>query len=471
MECQEEQPQSASSECVTATAQSSTAKNLKRKFQTTIASHLIKPITLLKKQKINDLIINMIVKDLQPMSIVDDTGFKELIMGLESSYCMPSRFIITNSFLPQKYDQKKEKLKALLTKTNAITLTTDSWTAQHSHTSYIGYTAHFITDEWILYSCLLRIHQYDESHTAEHLKEELINVVNEWEIFNKVFAVTSDNAPNVKAAIRLTDWGHIICFAHNINLVVQSGLALSNIAPLRKKVKTIVEYFHRSTKANNKLMDLQKQINVGQPPLKLKNDTVTRWNSTFFMFERFLKIQEPLNATMGVLQIEIELLTESEWLQLKEVCQVLKPFEHITTEMSAEKNVILSKVIIVVKGLQSAINKIKQNVSTRNATELIKHYEQEIVTRFGSVESNSLMAKCALLDPRFKAKVFTSQTNLTAARERLESEVAKSISIDQAAKLAHNNIDMEEQHPQVEQEENLIWKDFDKFVQTPKLGV
>ncbi|CAG9831203.1 unnamed protein product [Diabrotica balteata] len=78
------------------------------------------------------------------------------------------------------------------------------------------------------------------------------------------------------------------------------------------------------------------------------------------------------------------------------------------------------------------------------------------------------MAKCALLDPRFKAMVFTSQTNLTVARERLESEVAKLISIDQALKLAHNDIDMEESHSKVKQEENLIWEDFDKFVQTPK---
>ncbi|XP_072400428.1 E3 SUMO-protein ligase ZBED1-like [Diabrotica undecimpunctata] len=366
----------------------------------------------------------MIVKDLQPLSVIENPGFKELIAGLEPSYSIPSRFTFSNSFLPQKFQQKQDKLKALLSKTSAITITTDSWIAQHSQTSYISYTAHFIDNDWGLYSCLLTCHQYEQSHTAENLKDDLYNVLKEWNIFDKVFAVTTDNAANMKAAIKLTGWGHIGCFAHTVNLVVQSGIEITEIAPLKRKVKSIVEHFHRSTNANNKLIDLQKQINAGQPPLKLKNDVITRWNSTYFMFERFLKIKEPLNAAMGVLQIGVELLTELEWLELKEICLVLKPFEQISTEMSAEKNVNLSKIIVIVKGLESAMQKIKQKITTTNAAALINHFGKEIVLRFGSVESNGLMAKCTLLDPRFKTKLFCSEANLKMARERLENEVA-----------------------------------------------
>ncbi|CAH1106833.1 unnamed protein product [Psylliodes chrysocephalus] len=270
----------------------------------------------------------MIVKDLQPLSIVEDRGFRELIGGLEPSFVIPSRFTLTNLFLPQKYEQKKEKFKNLISKADSVALTTEGWTAQHRQMSYIFYTAHFITPEWTLHSCLLECGQYDESHTAQHLQSEIFRIAEEWGISDKVFSVT-DNAANVKAGLRLTGWGHIGCFAHTLNLVVQSGLEISDIKPLRKKVKTIVEHFHRSTKANNKFLEIQRQMSND---LILINDVVTRWNSTYFMFERFLKVREPLVATLGILNNPVQNLSKEEWQLLKDICLILKPFGQITTE-------------------------------------------------------------------------------------------------------------------------------------------
>lgn len=306
--------------CLSDTTASTRENRVQRKrkgeMQTSILSHIVRPVSLPRQHKINDLILNMIIKDLQPLTIVEDRGFRELINGLEPSYVIPSRFTFTNSFLPQKYE-KKGKLHSLLSKSLSVALTTDGWTAQYSQASYISYTAHFISDEWHLHSCLLECGQYDDSHTAQHLRDELFRVANEWDIKEKVFTVTTDNAANMKAAIRLTEWGHIGCFAHTINLIVQSGLESSEVSPLRKKIKNIVEYFHRSTKANNKFLEIQKQMKEIVTPLKLKNDVITRWNSTYFMFERLLKVREPLTATLGILNGQVECLTEIEWESLK----------------------------------------------------------------------------------------------------------------------------------------------------------
>lgn len=449
------------------TSRISTSKKRKVPVQTSVLSHLIRPISLQRQHKINDIILDMIVKDLEPVSVVTRRGFKALIAGFEPSYVMPSRSTFTNSFLPQKYNEQKEKLKALLSKTNSVCITTDAWTASNNQSSYIGYTCHFITEEWILYSCLLECGQYDESHTAQHLRDELFRVMNEWDISEKVIAVTTDNAANIKAAIKLTGWGHVGCFAQTLNLIIQSGLDLESVAPVRQKVKATVEYFHRSTKTNNKFLPMQKQLNENVTPLKLKNDVLTRWNSTFFMFERFLKTQEALKVTVGILNSPVELLTEVEWLLLKEICSILKPFEQITTEMSAEKNVTLSKVIIIVKGLQLALQKMKDISTNSQAKALICHYENELLRRFAAVETNHLMSKCAILDPRFKSKVFSSDLNFNMAKERLEKDVTRLINLENQKNNAGENLSIA-QDVTDDEEDNLIWSDFDKLVKKRK---
>lgn len=62
------------------------------------------------------------------------------------------------------------------------------------------------------------------------------------------------------------------------------------------------------------------------------------------MFERFIRLEEPLITTFSLLHNPVDLLTESEWITIKEVSKILRAFEQITTEMSAEKTVTLSKI-------------------------------------------------------------------------------------------------------------------------------
>lgn len=74
----------------------------------------------------------------------------------------------------------------------------------------------------------------------------------------------------------LKNFRHVPSFVHTINLVVQSGL--KDKSEVQKKVKSIMEYFKRSSYVLSKLKEAQKQM--GLPQLKLKQDVTTRWNST-----------------------------------------------------------------------------------------------------------------------------------------------------------------------------------------------
>lgn len=192
----------------------------------------------------------MIITDLQPFSLVEDLGFRNLLNELEPSYIIPSRPTFTKSFLPVQFDEAVTKLKTLLETTEHVTLSTDGWTSINTE-GYIAVTAHFITEEWKFYPCLLTCFKFEERHTAQNLHQDLKRICTEWHISDNVYAITTDNAANIVAAVRSSEWEHIPCFAHTINLIVKDGLKL--IEELRQKIKNIISYFHRSSSSKRQI--------------------------------------------------------------------------------------------------------------------------------------------------------------------------------------------------------------------------
>lgn len=64
--------------------------------------------------------------------------------------------------------------------------------------------------------------------------------------------------------------------------------------------------------------------------LKLIQDVRTRWNSTFYMLERLLKLKVPLSATLPLLDSPQENLTANEWLLVEDMVVILHPVEMVT---------------------------------------------------------------------------------------------------------------------------------------------
>jgi len=53
-------------------------------------------------------------------------------------------------------------------------------------TSYLGVTAHWLTQDWQLCSELLSFSEIEGSHSSENLGEELYNVLKKFKISDKV---------------------------------------------------------------------------------------------------------------------------------------------------------------------------------------------------------------------------------------------------------------------------------------------
>lgn len=191
----------------------------------------------------------------------------------------------------------------------------------------------------------------------------MTNELNNWNIFHKVVAVVTDGGANIKAAIRLMNLSHLPCIAHKLNLVVQQALKLSDdegvgpennsdegdLKKILKKCRTIVGFFKRSEVGNRMLVEKQKQLG-SSTILKLKQDIRTRWNSTFFMLQRLIQLKEPLTIVMISLKEAPGNLESQEWSVIEDMIPLLRPFNNLTVELSAEQYPTISKVIPLIRG-------------------------------------------------------------------------------------------------------------------------
>lgn len=435
--------------------------NKYRPIQKSVDSYIInnKPLSVSKQNTIDEQLGVMISKEFQPFSLVENVEFKKFIYLLNPGYQLPSRKTVSKSILPQLYEKAREKVRNNLLNAKYISFTTDGWTSLNND-SFIAVTVHFIDpEECVLKTFLLGCFNVVESHTAVNLSLFLNNSFKEWNITEKVKVAVSDNAANITSAIGMNqNWRHIPCLAHTLNLIAQSGLG--EIKNVHKKVKTVVEYFKRSTKANLKLKNAQKQM--GYPELKLIQDVCTRWNSTYDMFQRCMDIKEPLMSTIAIIG-NMDNLVYEDFEIIKHYCAIFKPFKEVTIELSNEKGISISKVIILIKALHSHIKNKENEPNLPNAIHLmLSKMLTKANTKFENIENQPILTEATILDPRFKKKAFNNLYTYQKTYEKIKQKVAGIIRLNQSP------VENEENEKTIstdrENATSEIWQQFDSQV-------
>lgn len=98
--------------------------------------------------------------------------------------------------MTRDYAVYKDRLKAVLSTVPKVSFTLDGWTSPYQK-SFLAVTAHWISDDWQLQDVLLGFEQIEGSHTSEVLMQGFIDVLERFNLQQKVMAITSDNASNV----------------------------------------------------------------------------------------------------------------------------------------------------------------------------------------------------------------------------------------------------------------------------------
>jgi len=236
---------------------------------------------------------------------------------------------------------------------------------------------------------------------------------------------------------------HLGCIIHSLQCVIKKEMfsdpAIKRILDIARR---IANYSAMSIQLNNFLREIQGKL--GQELLSLINDCKTRWDSTFLMAERILKLEpvikellknhdwrsklEGKNKKKRVFEDqemnkELDIsLSASDWNLLSTVVSLLKPFHEATLEFS-KATANISKVVPMITTLLESVQ--EKRLELKPVKDLKKKIRRELTDRLGKVESIDRYAIATLCDPTIKANLFRDQELLDLAKKELERLVLR----------------------------------------------
>lgn len=404
-----------------------------------------------KTRKLNNCLLYMICKDHQPFSIVENEGFKNLMKAVAPQYKLPSRTTLRR-WLDNKYEAVSETFRKKLSTIADLTLTTDIWSDTLNMKSFIGITVHFGIDVNLI-SVTLGVYELDERHTSQYISEMLLRTCEEWGI-NKdnVTAVVTDNAANMVKAIELA-FGkkkHIPCFAHTLNLVAEGTMACSEWQNIVSKIKSIITWFKQSCIASDELRK------ATPAETKLIQSVPTRWNSTYYMVQRFLELRTVINDIIFRHATAPPMLSGSEISIASSVLLILRPLEVATKEISGDKYCTTSKIIPLVRCIFSKITStIIEEPVAKEVQKLALH---EMRKRMGPIEHVTALAIACILDPRFKKMHFSDAMACSNSVSKIKDLMKINLSQNEDVESDSDKSDKSE-------ETFSLWSDHHKLVQ------
>ncbi|KAF7817627.1 zinc finger BED domain-containing protein RICESLEEPER 2-like [Senna tora] len=366
-----------------------------------VSSHLP-----LDQDKYREMVAKLVIKHDCPFSFVEHEGFRDLINFLNPRAHTISRNTLKADIL-KLYAKEKDHLKHCLSLVpGRISITSDLWSSI-STDEYMMVTAHYIDYEWNLQKKVLSFTHVPPPRTGALLAERLFGLLKEWGIEKKIFSITLDNAAyNDEFGCFLpctSDFFHIRCGAHILNLIVQEGLKV--IDPALLKIRESVKYVKGSEIRKVRFATCLSQLSC-LTSKKVCQDVPTRWNSTYLMLESALSFREAFAHLSEIDSNFKSCPSDAEWDMVERISKFLKPFYEITTLFSSTKYPTTNLFFLGVWRIQLRIIEVV-NQSNIGSDDLIFRMTMHMKVKFDKYwDSYSMVLSLAIiLDPRYKLQL------------------------------------------------------------------
>lgn len=288
---------------------------------------------------------------------------------------------------------------------SCVSFTSHMWMSAQN-LGYICLTAHFIDEEFNLHKHLINFKQVPHPHNADAIHSTIMDCLHEWDLSNRAFAFTLDNATSNDGAVqKLKDtlWRHmpfqgsdlhVRCTTHIVNLIVQDGMEI--IQNIIEPVRNVIKHISSSNSRLQIFNTIPHQFNL-RPKRGFTLDVPTRWNSTYDMLEEALEYKDALTHYANLQNIQGPNL--EQWNLADRVCKFLKNFADATKVFSLHNFPSSHRYVEEVWAIRELLLDEK-NISDK----FMKVLCDDMKSKFDKYwdEPNKILLVASLLDPRYK---------------------------------------------------------------------
>uniref|UniRef100_A0A669QFA8 BED-type domain-containing protein n=1 Tax=Phasianus colchicus TaxID=9054 RepID=A0A669QFA8_PHACC len=370
-----------------------------------------------RSDAITELLLEMVLRDLHPLSVVKDEGLRLLLGYLEPGFSLPSPARLSG-MLQDRYSVTKRHLERCLQAAQSVVLCAELWVSQPGR-AYVTVTASFVDAQWQRLQCVLETRQDDDGGALE---ERLRATLEEFGLDGgSVFCVVHDGVAGCSAG---PGWRVLRCAARTLQQCVAAGLRVQRVQEALSAARGLVGHFQRDAEAAAVLGRKLEAIHKAQG--KLVMDVGSQWLSTAEMCESLLELKW---AVMAVLEEQprgaaaARGLAEQQWKLLQDLLPVLRTAKLAASFLCEEQNGSISALLPCVHGLAAAI---KQQAEEAGAViqEVVGNIRAELARRWGVAEDEELLENpaviAAFLDPRFKELRFLSPELRSALHRKVK---------------------------------------------------
>ncbi|KAM3618554.1 uncharacterized protein V6R79_021792 [Siganus canaliculatus] len=426
---------------------------------------------------ISEAIAKMIVRDLQPVSIVENQGFRELLQLLEPRYTPERQHYIQSQLLPAYAYQAQLATRQALASAHALSLSLDLWRCLSGASSgYLGVTCHFLTSDWQMRSALLACLPLTGGCSGSRVLSDFDEVCHSHGVSGRAFRVVADSFLAMAAAAKPCclpgflvsspngqtedneeeadgveegmrnghggggggaeedgDWEdsweqglgvcRVDCFSRSLEQCISEGLrSCPQICSTLAKAACFYNYITSAVPPEklNQVFDGPGLV-LGGPGNSLP--AVKDWAAQLKLLRRLLDSVEFLEEMSGPGELA---LGGSERAMLRELTDTLEPFTEAwdmvhgdrQTDVHADRHVSISLALPCVLGLRKHLSE----TSTPHCPSLLAGLSQALESQLAPILEDPLYITATTLDPQFK---LTWSSNPEWHRQVLIEELSK----------------------------------------------
>lgn len=308
---------------------------------------------------VRDAAMEFVVKDIRPFFAVEGDGFRNLcktLLAVGQNHRRVNsndieRLIPHRTAIKEHVDQKANEVQKIIMEDfrkafeypGSFACTTDLWSDNYRHISYMCLTAHinlFENNTIRHKKYVYHVNSMDAmSKTAENIFKEITDVlqkfgVSERNMKNRIYW-TTDRGGNIRAG--LSQCKRMNCYAHMMNNIVERMCRDDDAKKIIKNSAALVK-FMKSSGLNSKLKK------------SLKSYTETRWNT---VYDCINSIEENYSNVLSLLYEKEKSSKNVEYVQrltcisrqkLQDISQFLSIFKNLTNEIEGEKYVTIHRL-------------------------------------------------------------------------------------------------------------------------------